>query len=185
MMAVITNSFSNVVFSFYGSKFQKDSRGVVGCTSVLYCYDFWFRFWWRYAWIHSRCYDTSDRIILHTPLYCSHWLVMFFAIVKSSIVFHLPGLSMASTPKASTRCPLSQHCSNTTYLSVEYSIVHLLPSPWQEISHFNPVLYIINGFRYGFLGSSDINVWYSALTVLGMAAIFFVGQYIYSLAAEQ
>jgi len=39
--------------------------------------------------------------------------------------------------------------------------VELLPSPWEELSHFNPVFYLVQGMRYGFLGESDVSVWLS------------------------
>jgi ABC-2 type transport system permease protein len=43
---------------------------------------------------------------------------------------------------------------------VFYSI-DILPAPWHELSHFNPVFYLVNGVRFGFLGESDVSVWLS------------------------
>jgi ABC-2 type transport system permease protein len=48
--------------------------------------------------------------------------------------------------------------------------VSLLPSPWHELSHVNPVFYLVNGIRYGFLGQSDVSVWLS-LGVMAALAI--------------
>ena len=39
--------------------------------------------------------------------------------------------------------------------------VDVLPSPWQELSHFNPLFYLVNGVRFGFLGQSDVSIWLS------------------------
>ena len=39
--------------------------------------------------------------------------------------------------------------------------VDVLPSPWHELSHVNPVFYLVNGVRFGFLGESDVSVWLS------------------------
>jgi ABC-2 type transport system permease protein len=36
--------------------------------------------------------------------------------------------------------------------------VRILPSPWHEISHVNPIFYLLQAVRYGFLGTSDVNV---------------------------
>jgi len=175
MMAVITNSFSNVVFSFYGSKFQKTLEELlvapVSYTAMIF--GFVFGGVMRGFIVGVMTLLTA---LFFTHLSIAHigW-VMFFAIA-SSIVFSLAGLINGIYAKSFDQMSIVPTFVLTplTYLGGVFYSVHLLPSPWQEISHFNPVLYIINGFRYGFLGSSDINVWYSALTVLGMAAIFFV-----------
>jgi len=52
---------------------------------------------------------------------------------------------------------------------VFYSI-HSLPPFWQQVSHFNPIFYMIDGFRYGFFGVSDV----SPLMSLGVVAACFV-----------
>ena len=51
--------------------------------------------------------------------------------------------------------------------------VDVLPSPWHELSHFNPVFYLVNGVRYGFLGESDVSVWLS----LGVTAALAIPAY--------
>ena len=58
-----------------------------------------------------------------------------------------------------------------TMLSGVFYSIHSLPPIWQTISHFNPFFYMIDGFRYGFFGISDVSPWFS-LVVIG---IFFVG----------
>jgi ABC-2 type transport system permease protein len=39
--------------------------------------------------------------------------------------------------------------------------VHVLPDRWEQLSHVNPLFYLVNGIRYGFLGQSDVSVWLS------------------------
>jgi ABC-2 type transport system permease protein len=56
-----------------------------------------------------------------------------------------------------------------TFLSGVFYSIHSLPAFWQTISHFNPFFYMIDGFRYGFFGSSDVNPW----TSLAIVALFF------------
>ncbi len=53
-----------------------------------------------------------------------------------------------------------------TMLSGVFYSIHSLPSIWQTISHFNPFFYMIDGFRYGFFGASDVSPWFS-LAVVG------------------
>jgi ABC-2 type transport system permease protein len=58
---------------------------------------------------------------------------------------------------------------------VFYSI-EVLPSPWEELSHFNPVFYLVSAVRFGFLGESDVSVWLS----LGVTAALAVPVYLWS-----
>jgi ABC-2 type transport system permease protein len=58
-----------------------------------------------------------------------------------------------------------------TMLSGVFYSIHSLPPIWQTISHFNPFFYMIDGFRYGFFGISDVSPWFS-LAVIG---VFFIG----------
>jgi ABC-2 type transport system permease protein len=58
---------------------------------------------------------------------------------------------------------------------VFYSI-EVLPSPWEELSHFNPVFYLVNAVRFGFLGESDVSVWLS----LGVTAALAIPVYAWS-----
>lgn len=53
-----------------------------------------------------------------------------------------------------------------TFLSGVFYSVHSLPPLWQTVSHFNPFLYLIDGFRYGFFGLSDVSPWHSLAVVL-------------------
>jgi ABC-2 type transport system permease protein len=53
-----------------------------------------------------------------------------------------------------------------TFLSGVFYSIHSLPSFWQGISHLNPFFYMIDGFRYGFFGQSDVSPWLSLAVVL-------------------
>ena len=57
-----------------------------------------------------------------------------------------------------------------TFLSGVFYSIHSLPPFWQELSRFNPFFYMIDGFRYGFFGMSDISPWVSLLVVSGCTA---------------
>jgi ABC-2 type transport system permease protein len=54
-----------------------------------------------------------------------------------------------------------------TFLSGVFYSIHSLPSFWQNVSHLNPFFYMIDGFRFGFFGQSDVSPWLS-LGVVGV-----------------
>ena len=56
-----------------------------------------------------------------------------------------------------------------TFLGGVFYSVNSLPSPWQEVSHVNPVFFLVQSVRYGFTGTSDVSVWV-ALAVTGALA---------------
>ncbi len=57
-----------------------------------------------------------------------------------------------------------------TFLSGVFYSIHSLPAFWQNVSHFNPFIYMIDGFRYGFFGVSDVSPWLS-FGVVGSALL--------------
>jgi ABC-2 type transport system permease protein len=60
-----------------------------------------------------------------------------------------------------------------TFVGGVFYSVTILPSPWQELSHVNPVFYLVNSVRYGFLGESDVSIWLS----LGVTAALAIPAY--------
>jgi ABC-2 type transport system permease protein len=59
-----------------------------------------------------------------------------------------------------------------SFLGGVFYSIGSLPSPWQELSHANPIFYLINAFRYGFLGHADVSVAVSLLVTGAFAALF-------------
>ena len=59
--------------------------------------------------------------------------------------------------------------------------VDVLPAPWEELSHVNPVFYLVNAVRFGFLGESDVSVWLSLSVTAALAVPAYVwAQYLFS-----
>ena len=58
-----------------------------------------------------------------------------------------------------------------TFLSGVFYSIHSLPPFWQKVSHLNPFFYMIDGFRYGFFGVSDVSPWLSLGIVLAALAV--------------
>jgi ABC-2 type transport system permease protein len=67
-----------------------------------------------------------------------------------------------------------------TFLSGVFYSIHSLPGFWQNVSHFNPFFYMIDGFRYGFFGMSDVSPWLS-LSVVGATLLVVSGIAMYLL----
>jgi ABC-2 type transport system permease protein len=64
-----------------------------------------------------------------------------------------------------------------TYLGGVFYSLDLLSPFWQGVSMLNPIVYMVNAFRYGILGISDVNIWFS----LGMITLLSVGLFFFSL----
>jgi ABC-2 type transport system permease protein len=63
-----------------------------------------------------------------------------------------------------------------TFLGGVFYSVNILPSPWHELSHFNPMFYLVQSIRYGFLGTSDVSIWLA----LGVTAALAVPAFLWS-----
>jgi ABC-2 type transport system permease protein len=68
-----------------------------------------------------------------------------------------------------------------TFVGGVFYSVEVLPSPWEELSHANPLFYVVNTMRYGFLGASDVSVWLSfAVSAAIAAALVAWSQYLFT-----
>ena len=159
MMSVITTSYGNVVSSFFGAKFGKHIEELL--VSPLP------------NWIIVAGYVCGGMIrgmlvgivvtvvaLIFTRLHVHHIGIIVAAVLLASAVFALGGLINAVYAKnfdqvnwipAFVLTPLN-------YFGGVFYSVALLPAWAQKISMANPILYMVNAFRYGFLGKSDVNV---------------------------
>ncbi len=62
-----------------------------------------------------------------------------------------------------------------TFLGGAFYSINMLPPVWQKITLFNPVVYLISGFRWSFYGQSDVNIWISLTAILGFLALCLIG----------
>jgi ABC-2 type transport system permease protein len=99
------------------------------------------------------------------------WWILLFALAGAAILGTL-GLIVGIWAEKFDQLATSQNfiIMPATFLSGVFYSIHSLPPVWQAISHFNPFFYIIDGFRYGFFGQSDIDPIYS----FAIVAAFFV-----------
>jgi ABC-2 type transport system permease protein len=172
MMSVITNSYGNVVSSFFGAKFGKhieemlvapisNATIIVGHVAggVL-----------RGLMVGSL---VTVIALFFTNLSVEHPLITLSMVVLSSTVFALLGMVNAIFAKKFDDIAIIPTFVLTplTYLGGVFYSISLLPEFWQKISLGNPILYMVNAFRYGILGVSDIHIGWAYLIV----SVFVVG----------
>jgi ABC-2 type transport system permease protein len=175
MMSVITNSYANVVASFFGAKFGKHLEemlvsplpnwlivaGYVG-GGIL-----------RGALVGS---VVTIVALFFTRLTLTHVFAIISAMLLTSIVFSLGGFINAMFAKNFDQISWFPTFVLTplTYLGGVFYSISMLPT-WARIaSHANPILYMVSAFRYGFLGTTDVNLRLAYGIMLGSAVGMFV-----------
>lgn len=174
MMSVITNSYSNVVSSFFSTKFHGSIDELlvspISKHGILLGYVAGGVF--RGLAI---ALIVSMVALFFTKLSISHFGVMALTILGTSVLFSLGGFINAVFAKSFDDISIvpSFILTPLTYLGgVFYSLENLSPF-WQNLSLLNPIVYMVNAFRYGILGHSDVNVMYSLVAILGFCVIFY------------
>lgn len=172
MMAVIQNSYGNIVSSFFGSKFQRFieellvsptpnwviltgyivgavARGIMVGAIVLAV---------------GMCFT---RIQLHHPL------VTLATLLLTSVMFGFAGFINAMYAKKFDDISIVPTFILTpmTYLGGVFYSVSLLPPFWEKVSHMNPILYMVSAFRYGLLGVGDVPLGTAFAVMIGSTLV--------------
>ncbi len=172
MMSVITNSYGNVVSSFFGAKYGKHIEEMLvspmsNATIIIGHV--------AGGVIRGLMVGALVTIIAlgFTSLSVEHPLVTFSMVLLASSVFALLGFVNAVFAKKFDDISIIPTFVLTplTYLGGVFYSITLLPEFWQKVSLGNPILYMVNAFRYGILGVSDISIAYAYLIV----GIFVIG----------
>ena len=174
MMSVITSSYGNVVSSFFGAKFGRhieemlvspmsNAAIVIGHVSG--------------GLIRGLIIGILVTVIalFFTKLDVQHPLITITIVVLSSIVFALAGFINAIFAKKFDDISIVPTFVLTplTYLGGVFYSISLLPVFWQNVSKANPVLYMVNAFRYGILGASDIDIAHAYTMLFVFVALLF------------
>ena len=174
MMSVITNSYGNVVSSFFGAKFSRhieemlvspmsNAAIVIGHVSG--------------GLIRGLFIGLLVTIIalFFTKLEVQHPLITVSIVVLSSIVFSLAGFINAIFAKKFDDISIVPTFVITplTYLGGVFYSISLLPEFWQNVSKANPILYMVNAFRYGILGRSDIEITHAYTMLVVFVVVLF------------
>jgi ABC-2 type transport system permease protein len=114
--------------------------------------------------------------LFFTRIHLYHPLITLSTVLLTSVVFSLAGFVNAVYAKKFDDIALVPTFVLTplTYLGGVFYSVNALGSPWREISHANPILYMVNAFRYGLLGISDISMTVAYVVMIGFAVVLAV-----------
>ena len=168
LMAVITNSYANVVASFYSAKFQRSVEEML--VSPLPNYLIMAGFvGGGVARGLAVGFAVSIVAILFTAIPVHNIWVVLSVLVLTSILFSLGGLINAIYANSFDDISIVPTFVLTplTYLGGVFYTVAMLPPFWQSVSLANPILYMVNAFRYGLLGVSDVNIGVAYAAIIG------------------
>src|SRR5699024_7601242 len=160
MMSIIMNSYGNITSSFFGAKFGHYVEEMLVSPMpnwvILSGYILG-------GMIRGLCVGAVVLLIatLFTPIHMAHPLVMISTAVLGSIVFALAGFVNAVFAKNFDDIALIPNFVLTPliYLGGVFYSVKDIGEPWRALSLADPILYMINGFRYGMLGITDVSLW--------------------------
>lgn len=177
MMSVITNSYANVVSSFYSAKFQRSVEEILVAPVPSYAVLLGVTLGGVARGLIIGVLVTGVSLFF-TDLQVHHLGVTVSVVVLTAVVFALGGFINAVFAKSFDDISIVPTFVLTplTYLGGVFYSIELLPRFWQQVSLFNPVLYMVNAFRYGVLGVSDIPVG-TAFTLIGalIVVLFAIG----------
>lgn len=159
MMSVITNSYGNVVSSFFAAKFQGHLQEMLVAPVK--------------SWVIILGHVGGGIIrgllvgsvvtlvaLFFTDLDVKHPLITISMLLLTATVFSLGGMINAIFARKFDDVSIipSFVLGPLTYLGGVFYTTALLPDFWARVSALNPILYMVNGFRFGMLGVSDINI---------------------------
>ena len=172
MMAVITNCYGNISSSFFGAKFGRYVEEMLASPMP--------------SWVILTGYVSGAVLrgllvaiivlvisLFFTRIHLYHPWITLTSVLLTAIVFSLAGFVNAVYAKKFDDVALVPTfvLSPLTYLGGVFYSVNALGTPWRQISHANPILYMVNAFRYGLLGISDVAVGLAYAVMLGFAIV--------------
>ena len=172
MMAVINNSFANVVSSFFGSKFQRNVEELLVSPTPNWVIVAGYVAGGVLRGITVGIIVFCVSIFFTHPIISHFWIIVLFVIL-TTIVFSLGGFLNGMMAKKFDDVSIFPIFVLTplTYLGGVFYSIHSLPQAWQHLSKLNPILYMVDGFRFGFYGISDVNIGISALILISFIVI--------------
>ncbi|WP_426687816.1 ABC transporter permease [Rhodanobacter ginsengiterrae] len=176
MMTIINNSYMNISSSFYGAKFQRSVEEMLVSPMA------------NWAILSGYVIGAVARglvvgalvlvvALFFTSLHVAHPWIALTSVTLGAIIFALAGFINAVFASKFDDIALVPTFVITplTYLGGVFYSIKMLGEPWQAISHANPILYMVNAFRYGILGISDVPIgWAFVLMLVFIAALAIV-----------
>ena len=173
MMSIITSSYMNTVSNFYFAKFMRNIDEMLVSPMP--------------DWLVIAGFISGGVMrglivgffVLLVSLFFSHlaiynFAVLIAAVVMTSVLFSLAGLINGIFAKGFDGISIVPTFVLTplTYLGGIFYSITQFPPFWQNVSLFNPILYMVNAFRYGFFGVSDVPVWICFSVLITFTLLF-------------
>ena len=178
MMSVISNSYGNVVSSFFNAKFQRylEEMLVSPLANSMIVLGYVAGGVFRGIIVGL---VVSAVALAFTDLDVMHPWITLSLVVLTAIVFSLGGLINAVFARKFDEVAIIPTFILTplTYLGGVFYSISLLPEFWQRVSLANPIFYMVNAFRYGVLGVADIDI----VAAFAIIIAFAVGLFLLSL----
>jgi ABC-2 type transport system permease protein len=173
MLAVVTNAFTNTATTFFQAKFfSRNIDEILASPTPPWVLIAGFVAGGIFRGV------TIGVLVLLVSLFFAvppleHLAIVILFLVLSSLVFALAGLVNGVYAKNFDGITIVPTFVLTplVYLGGVFYSVDALPPVWQGLTYVNPIFYLINGFRYGFLGFADVPVWICASVLLALSAI--------------
>jgi ABC-2 type transport system permease protein len=178
MMSIINNSYANVVSSFFGAKFQRHIEEML----VAPIPDFVILCGYITGGV-ARGVAVGIVVTIVAMFFANlgmhHAGVIFAVVLLTSTLFSLGGFINAIFARKFDDISIIPTFILTPliYLGGVFYSIDLLPDFWHTVSLFNPILYMVNAFRYGLLGVTDINI----LTAFAIIILFNIVLFVISL----
>ncbi len=168
MMSVIQNSYGNISSSFFGAKFGRHVEELLVSPMPN-----WVILTGYVAGAVLRGLMVGTIVLgiamLFTKVRVPHPLVMISSVLLGATIFSLAGFVNAALAKKFDDIAIVPTFILTplTYLGGVFYSIKLLPGWAQAATHANPIFYMVNAFRYGLLGQSDVPLWVAYALMLG------------------
>ena len=174
MMSVITNSYSNVASSFFSNKFQRSIEEMMVSPMPNWVILSGFVLGGMARGLGVGLIVTVVSLFF-TRISIAHPLLTIGVVVLTSALFSIGGFINALLANKFDDISIVPTFILTplTYLGGVFYSISLLPAFWQGVSMLNPILYMVNVFRYGFLGVSDIPVGWALAAIVAFIGVLF------------
>ncbi len=174
LMTVITQSYANTVASFFLAKFQRNIEELMVSPTPDYIIIFGYASGGIARGIIVGLAVTVVSMFF-ADLGVHNFAVLVSIVVLTATLFSLAGIVNGVYAKTFDDISIIPTfiLAPLTYLGGIFYSISLLPEFWQDMSLANPILYMINAFRYGFIGITDIDLWFSYGIILTFIALLY------------
>lgn len=172
MMSIITNSYSNVASSFFSTKFQRSIEEILVSPTPNYVILLGFVLGGVFRGLAVGAIVTAVSLFF-ADLKVHNIGVTVAVVILTAVLFSIAGFINALFARSYDDISIIPTFILTplTYLGGIFYSIDMLPPIWQWLSQLNPILYMVNAFRFGMLGISDIDVYVAFLSILIFIAV--------------